>query len=57
MLLEHLSDFLHGIELRSIRSLAPIAMELRCPCRGTVGPELIEVFSDQVSLRRLHDCT
>jgi hypothetical protein len=51
--LEHLGDFPHGIDLRSIRPLAPIAKELRCPYRGTVGPELIEVFSHQVSLRRL----
>jgi len=45
---QHFSDLLHRFELGSHGSCAPGMREIAGPSRGTVSPELLEIFLEQV---------
>ncbi len=45
---QHFGDLLHRVELGSYSSSAPVIKEFTGPSRGTVSPELLKIFLEQI---------
>lgn len=48
MIPNHFSNFLHGFNFRTHDSSAPFFHELLCPGWGSIFPEALEIFSEEV---------
>ena len=53
MLAKRFGHRLHRLNVRFVRSFAPLPKKLAGPSRGRISPESIEVFSHQVGFDAL----